>query len=189
MVLRLPIPGPVEHFDMQVDAWFEPLRKVRFANRVAFVASEGAHYSMLWHAAGIAMAIARPDLRSKALRMAITLGVESIIVNGILKPTIRRERPGNWEVDLHQVRRPKTASFPSGHASSGAVAATLLSDAMPGGRSLWWTAAGIVAASRVHTRMHHASDVVAGAMVGRVIGLVARRPTASVFGSSNVGQW
>jgi undecaprenyl-diphosphatase len=106
--------------------------------------------------------------------MALTLGVESVIVNGMIKPLVNRERPVDWEVDTHQVRRPKTKSFPSGHASSGAVAATLLTDAMPVGRVVWWSAAAVVGLSRIHTRMHHASDVIAGALIGRVIGVVAR---------------
>jgi undecaprenyl-diphosphatase len=35
--------------------------------------------------------------------------------------------------------------------------------------------AGLVAASRVYVRMHHASDVVAGIAFGLGLGLVARR--------------
>jgi undecaprenyl-diphosphatase len=73
------------------------------------------------------------------------------------------------------VRRPKTKSFPSGHASSAARAAVLLSDAMPRLRPIWLVLAATVAASRVHNRMHHASDVVAGAALGAAMGLAARQ--------------
>jgi undecaprenyl-diphosphatase len=40
---------------------------------------------------------------------------------------------------------------------------------------LWAVAAVVVATSRVYVRMHHASDVVAGAAIGAVIGAAARR--------------
>ena len=40
---------------------------------------------------------------------------------------------------------------------------------------LYYTVAAVVAASRVHVRIHHASDVVAGAALGTAFGLVARR--------------
>ncbi len=174
MPFRFRAPEQVRRFDESVDRAFEPLRANQAVNRVAYLASESAHNSMLWHAIGLGMALVRPDLRGRAVRMAVTLGIESILVNGMIKPIVRRERPSKWEVDIHQVRRPKTSSFPSGHASSAVVAATLLHEAMPRARVLWWSMAMVVAASRVHTRMHHASDVIAGALIGRLIGIEAR---------------
>ena len=52
-------------------------------------------------------------------------------------------------------------SFPSGHATAAFCAATLL-----GGGVGWYTLAAAVAATRVYVRLHHASDVVAGAAFG-----------------------
>jgi undecaprenyl-diphosphatase len=178
MPLRFAEPTWVKAIDALVDSAFVPLRRVPALNRLAYLASEGADYSRCWHAVALAMAVARPDLRPRAVRMVVTLGVESVLVNGMIKPLFRRDRPADWEVDEHQVRRPKTTSFPSGHASSAVVAATLLSDALPKARPLWWSAAAVVAGSRIHTRMHHASDVVAGAVLGALIGRVACRITA-----------
>ena len=71
-----------------------------------------------------------------------------------------------------QLRKPKTSSFPSGHSSSAVTAALLLSDSNPTLAPLWWAMAGIVATSRVHVKIHHASDVVGGLAVGAVIGTV-----------------
>jgi len=76
---------------------------------------------------------------------------------------------------VYEVRRPKTRSFPSGHASSASLAAVLLSDALPGLKPLWAAAATTVAASRIHNRMHHGSDVIAGAVIGSAMGLAAKR--------------
>ncbi|MEZ5228810.1 MAG: hypothetical protein R2710_19735 [Acidimicrobiales bacterium] len=45
----------VRSFDRSVDRAFEPLRSSHVANRVAYLASESAHNSMLWHAIGITM--------------------------------------------------------------------------------------------------------------------------------------
>ena len=39
---------------------------------------------------------------------------------------------------------------------------------------IYYAVAGIVASSRVHVRMHHASDVVAGAALGAALGELAR---------------
>lgn len=166
----------IEAFDEAIDRFFEPARGSKGFDTVAYLASELADYSVGWHLLNASTALVSPRLEPKAVRMALTLGAESIIVNGGLKPIFNRERPADWEDAASlQVRRPRTASFPSGHASSGAVAAILLSDAVPALKPVWWGAAVIVAGSRVYTRMHHASDVVAGAAVGAAIGLAAKR--------------
>ena len=95
-------------------------------------------------------------------------------MNWGVKSLVRRARPTGHHLRTHRLRRPRTSSFPSGHATSGFLAATLLADGRrtaPG----WWAVATVVAASRVHVRIHHASDVVAGAALGLVAGRVVRR--------------
>mgnify|MGYP001820664505 FL=1 len=42
---------------------------------------------------------------------------------------------------------------------------------------IWWKIAAIVGISRAYVRIHHGSDVVAGAVVGTLLGLVGRRIT------------
>jgi membrane-associated phospholipid phosphatase len=164
----------VRRFDDRVDGWFEPLRRRPLANRVFYLASEAADFSIGWHLVSAARALSSPRHERAALRMAVALGVESALVNGLLKQAVGRTRPTPPDVAPHAIRRPKTSSFPSGHASSATLAAALLSE---GSRlkPVWWSAAAIVAASRVHTKMHHASDVVAGAAVGGLLAVAVRR--------------
>lgn len=72
------------------------------------------------------------------------------------------------------LRRPRTSSFPSGHATAAFTAAGLLADDDP----LWpvvLRVAVVVASSRVHVRIHHASDVLGGVAIGIVLGGVGRR--------------
>ncbi len=170
------LPDLVDVLDRRVDVAFGPLRGRASTDRVAYLASELADFSVGWHLTNVVVALIRPDRELHALRMAATLGAESLLVNGLIKPMFKRERPDDWEqVASVQVRRPKTASFPSGHASSAVVAAILLTDAVPSLRPLWCTAAAVVGGSRIYTRMHHASDVLAGAALGAVIGMAAKR--------------
>ncbi len=128
---------------------------------------------MCWHALSLAGAVVSPALRPHAVRLTVALGVESVLVNVMIKPIFQRVRPDLIDGAPH-LRRPKTASFPSGHASSGAMAAVLLSDAVPVLKPVWWGAAAVVATSRIHTRMHHASDVVAGAALGTLLGIATK---------------
>ena len=74
-----------------------------------------------------------------------------------------------------QVRKPRTSSFPSGHASAAFFAATVLTHWSGWSWApLWITMAVVVATSRAFVRIHHASDVVGGAVVGLALGQIAR---------------
>lgn len=167
--------GWIGRLDDAVDAQFQLLRGNPVADRTFYIASEAADFSIAWHVINLVMVVVRPSRRRHAVRLAVMLGLESILVNGVLKRFTRRARPDLLEERAYEVRRPKTSSFPSGHASSAALAAVLLSDAAPRLRPLWGTLAAVVAASRIHNRMHHASDVAAGAALGTMVGLAAKR--------------
>jgi undecaprenyl-diphosphatase len=155
-------------------AFDERLRGRPVVDRVFFTASALGDYSLLWHLIGAGRAVASPSARPAARRLAVALAIESLVVNWGIKSLVRRARPDWDHPRRHRLRRPRTSSFPSGHATSGFLAATLLSEGSraPAG---WFALASVVAASRVHVRIHHASDVVAGAAMGAVAGRLVRR--------------
>lgn len=141
-------------------------------DRGAYALSEAANHSLLWHGINAADGMVGGRARRRAaLRRSAILAVEQAVVNGPLKSTVQRERPVALHHD-HPLRTPVTSSFPSGHASAAACAATLLSRDL-GLAPLWWALAGAVGWSRVHVGVHHASDVVAGAVVGRSLARLA----------------
>lgn len=166
----------LEGFDDAVDARFDRIRGIPSVDRTLYSVTELADFSLLWHLLGAARGLRSEADATEAVRLSLVLGVESALVNGGLKSLFKRSRPvPEFERPLH-LRVPLTTSFPSGHASAAFCAATLLSD----GRGRWATAgwfglATVVAASRVHVKIHHASDVLGGAIVGLAVGRVARR--------------
>jgi membrane-associated phospholipid phosphatase len=168
--------GPrVDAFDTWVDDALELLRGNPIADRVFTTASHVGDFSLIWHGIAIVRAVVkgRPD---QIVVLAVMLGAESLIVNQGVKRLFRRDRPTTTGDDRLQVRKPKTSSFPSGHASSAAFAAMILSGwDGPKLGMLWWKIAAIVGISRAYVRIHHGSDVVAGAVVGTLLGLVGRR--------------
>jgi undecaprenyl-diphosphatase len=164
----------IARFDRHVDAAFDHLRGNPTADRVFYGASELGNFSLIW-----LILSALRGLRSErdwyaAVRAAAVLGMESFTVNILVKSLFRRARPAYVEVGPFRVRRPRTSSFPSGHATSAFCAATLLSDGDPLGPA-YYAIAVVVAASRVYVKIHHASDVVAGVPVGLAFGWLARR--------------
>jgi membrane-associated phospholipid phosphatase len=165
----------VHAFDLRVDARVERIRSPKL-DPVFYGLSSAADHGLLWLFVGSARAARRGD-PGVALRLAAALGIESALTNGPIKACFRRVRPdddhpaeGRLPYGMH---RPISSSFPSGHAVSAFTAAMLLA----GGPAtpLWFGLAATVAASRVYTQMHHASDVVVGAALGVAMGAIARR--------------
>jgi undecaprenyl-diphosphatase len=168
--------GPrVDAWDQRADELLERLRGHPAADGLFLAASHLGDFSLIWQIIGIARGIVRrkPD---EVVVLAALLGIESLIVNQGVKRLFRRERPTTTGDDRLSVRRPTTSSFPSGHASSAAFAAMLLSS-WDGRRlgAVWFAIAAVVGTSRAYVRIHHASDVVGGAIVGVVLGFVGRR--------------
>jgi undecaprenyl-diphosphatase len=101
----------------------------------------------------------------------MAIGAESAVTNGVVKSFFGRVRPREYDelAFHHGLRRPITSSFPSGHATAAFCAATLI-DGGPG----WYVVAAAVASTRVYVRLHHASDVLAGAAFGLALGRIMR---------------
>ena len=163
----------MNEFDRAIDRGFErSSRQVPALDRLFYAASEAADFSVLWHLIGTSRALVDEREEAAAIRLSVCLGVEAALVNGPIKSIFNRSRPVDPTPRARRVRRPRTSSFPSGHASAAAMAATLLADRsrVP---ALWYGVAAIVAGSRVHVGIHHASDVAAGAALGLILGRVA----------------
>lgn len=174
----------VESFDARVDDWVDTQRSPAL-DRVFYGLSAAADHGMLWHAMGIGRAIARRDPVA-ALRFSATLGAESALTNGLVKSLFRRVRPQeHFQHDdplPYGMRRPITSSFPSGHAATAFMCAGILSSRRTA--VAWYALASLVASSRVYVRMHHASDVVAGAALGLALLPLARRAVEGRRGTS-----
>lgn len=168
--------GPgVDAFDERADALLEGVRGRAPADRLMTAATHAGEFSAIWHVANLARWV-RTGRTDQALALAIGIGAESLLVNQGLKRAFRRSRPTEAGDQRFGIRRPLTSSFPSGHASAAAFTATSLTR-WDGCRSapLWWGLAATVAVSRPYVRIHHASDVVAGAAVGAALGVLAGR--------------
>lgn len=165
----------VGRFDAAVDDELDRLRGHPLAGRVLVTASALGDWSLCWQLLGAAKALANPRRVPDFLRLSVTLGVESLLVNQGVKRFFYRHRP--WfdaeAATAGGLRIPTTSSFPSGHASAGFCAAVLLTNRQPKLAPVWFAMAAVVSLSRVYVRMHHASDIVIGAAIGAAIGEIA----------------
>jgi membrane-associated phospholipid phosphatase len=165
----------IDRADAACDVLLDGVRGNAVADRVFYTASQLGDFSVIWHALNLLLVLLGVRSRRQAVRFALVIGAESLIVNQGVKRVFRRQRPDAGEAHPHHVRAPSTSSFPSGHASSAVVAATLLSDDHPALRPMFWLLAVTVAGSRPYVRAHHASDIAGGALTGVVLAVLGRR--------------
>lgn len=161
--------------DDAVDRAFDRVRGNPVADRIFYGASAAGEFSLIWHSIGVARALLPSGRLVDAVRLSSLLGLESLLVNGVVKSLVRRERPTHESDRPHDLRIPLTSSFPSGHASAAFMAAGLLGERDRRLTPVFYGLAAIVASSRVHVRIHHGSDVAAGALLGMGLAKLAPR--------------
>lgn len=128
--------------------------------------------SWFWLAALIILALVRNDAwRRWSIQVGVIIIAAAILVLAI-KFSVRRRRPeGRWGSIY---RRTDPHSFPSGHAVRSTLLAVLAIGWGPAwlavGLAIW---APLVVLARVAMGVHYLSDVVAGALLGLILGLVA----------------
>lgn len=170
----LHLPQWVDDVDDRVDQLWDVLRGQPELDRMFYWASAAGDFSAIWHVYNLVRLTTTRDGGQRFLRLAGALAVESVLVNQGIKRAFRRERPVSITEGPHRLRTPSTSSFPSGHASSATMAAVLLSERSRLG-PVAAVVAVVVATSRIHVRMHHASDVVAGALLGTAVAAAWKR--------------
>ena len=169
--------GPrIAAFDRWADQQLESLRGHPAADFLFSNASHLGDFSVIWHIIGLTRGLTSRRRADQAIALSIVLGAESLLVNQGIKKLFRRTRPTESGDERYAMRRPSSSSFPSGHASSAFAAATVLTSW--GGRRtapVWFAIATVVGLSRAYVRIHHASDIAGGALVGTALGLIATR--------------
>lgn len=170
--------------DQAVDAAFDPLRGRPEIDQAAAVVSNLADYGLIWVVLAALKARRRGPNRRRAVVALAGAGFSSLIVSRIVKKAVERQRPED-HLDA-SVRAPSSSSFPSGHTLAAFCTAFVLanSDAETVANVGFATA---VAASRVHLRAHHPTDVLGGAAIGSVLGL-GIRPIVNAVAPGKAGR-
>ncbi len=136
------------------------------AERAVRAYSTLGQHGALWLAVGAAGAALDPARRSRWRRATLSIGV-AYAVNQAIKLAVRRPRP--QLADLPPLMHtPTQLSFPSAHAATSAAAVHAFWHLLP-----WFPLRGAAVGmtlSRLYLGVHYPSDIVAGVLLGAMIG-------------------
>jgi membrane-associated phospholipid phosphatase len=134
--------------------------------RGAVILSHVGEHALSWTALGLLGAALDPERRRPWLRATATV-VGAHAVSVVVKRVVRRHRPSDPRIQVH-VATPSDWSFPSSHAASTTAAAVAYSTLL---RRRWpLLSIPVMMTSRVILGVHYPSDVLAGSLIGAVMG-------------------
>ncbi|MEK7543280.1 MAG: phosphatase PAP2 family protein [Patescibacteria group bacterium] len=104
-------------------------------------------------------------------------GTSWALVELILKPLVARVRPTELMGAIIVGPASQDFSMPSGHATIAFAMAVVLSRKEPKWKWMFFTLAVLISLSRIYLGVHYPLDVVAGGVIGWLIGNVVNRLT------------
>lgn len=140
---------------------------------MAFITACGDH-GLIWIIAGILLLFS-PKTRRWGITLLVTLVLTWVICEFGIKELVARPRP--FVVDpTHElvIEAPSGYSLPSGHTLASFLSATVLafSPVARGWKVTAWVMAVLIAFSRLYLFVHFPTDVLAGALIGTLAGLL-----------------
>ena len=140
------------------------------------VLTEAARGGLLWVGIAAALATRRGRARCAARDGVVAVAVASASSH-LIGRWLPRRRPAAGHLPAYQalVHKPTSSAFPSAHAATAAAFTTAVTCESPLAGLVVAPLAGAVAYSRLRTRAHWPSDVVAGALWGIAVGVATRR--------------
>ena len=163
------------YLDKTIVGYVSLLRNVFLDNVfliLTFISSEAIIFLFL-----TSLFLFRDKKRRWIVPLWLSLGI-SAIVSFILKITIQRARPFQLGIVSLLPRLQEAShsiwnfSFPSSHALFAFCAVPILSRQYPKLKKVWIAVAVLIAFSRVYLGLHFFSDVIAGGLIGYLIGVL-----------------
>jgi undecaprenyl-diphosphatase len=154
---------------MKVNHWRAPMWL-----RLWMLAATRGGDGWLWCAMAVAVALLGGERRGPALAAAFCATGAGVAIFMKLKRVIGRKRPGTIQPHCWaQLLPPDHFSFPSGHTITAFAVATSVSAFYPEIEPGLYFCATSVAASRIILGMHFLSDVIAGGILGGLLGIAS----------------
>jgi undecaprenyl-diphosphatase len=163
-------------FDGNILIYIQDFVRMSFLTPIFKAITHLGNDGLIWIVIAIVLLCFKKTRKVGVLTL-IALLLSLIVDNVILKNVVARIRP--YEViDGLQIliEKPKDYSFPSGHTGSAFAAAIVLVQMLPKKYGYPMVVlATLMGFSRLYVGVHYPSDVICGAIIGTVIGIVVYR--------------
>ena len=161
----------VQQREVAALVWTQSLTASPGIRQGAVLLSQAGEHALSWTVLGLLGAVLDPGQRRPWLRATATVvGAHAISI--VLKRLVRRHRPTDPRIQVY-VATPGHWSFPSSHAASTTAAAVAYSRLLGTRWPLF--SIPVMMTSRVILGVHYPSDVLAGSLIGAVMGRRAAR--------------
>lgn len=160
---------------MDILIWIQENIRCGFLDFVLPLITRLSNGGIIWIITAVILII-RPKTRTAGLSMAISLALEFILCDLIIKPVVHRPRPCDIDPTISLlIPRPHSWSFPSGHTGISFAGATSLAFSRNKLALPSFILAAVTAFSRIYLFVHFPSDVIAGAVLGVISAFVGAK--------------
>jgi undecaprenyl-diphosphatase len=130
----------------------------------------------VWIGLALLIALLSHGRVSAAIGVAMVAALATFAADSLsfgVKDLAHRARPFIAHPQIHPLYTVHSSSFPAGHAATAFAGATLLAYLAPRATPLFIALALAIGYSRVYLGVHYPGDVLAGAALGVLVGVVA----------------
>lgn len=163
------------HLDGQILLWIQEYLRLDFLTPVWIAITKLGDAGAVWIVLTVILLINRKT-RKIGCMSALALLFALLVDNIILKNLVARIRPYEVVDGLNLlIEKQADFSFPSGHAGSSFASAVVCFTELPKKYGVpLLILAILISCSRLYVGVHYLSDVLAGAVIGTVLALLAR---------------
>ena len=173
-------------FDLPILEWIQANWQNSFLDMVMPLITVLGDAGIFWIACSVLLVFTK-KYRRAGFGMAIALALGLLVCNIILKPTVARIRPYDFQWEMFGkeiillIEAQHDYSFPSGHtiASFEACTVLLLADKKLGIPAT--LLAILIAFSRLYLYVHYPTDVIASVILGSIFGIIGYLVTHKLF--------
>ena len=164
-------------FDLPILDWIQANMANPFLDFIMPIITVLGDAGIFWMVCAAILALTK-KYRRVGFGMAIAMALGLLICNIILKPTVMRPRPYDFQWELFGkeilllIEKQHDYSFPSGHTIASFEACTVM---MLGDKRLGIPAtllAILIAFSRLYLYVHYPTDVIASVILGTLFGII-----------------